>query len=383
MQTSAASDIAMPPPELMARMSGTGEPEPEAFLASGRRTLEDWEHALSSVRVQLPSARRLLDWGCGPGRVSRWMGDLARTVEIHAVDIDGQSIAWDAANIPFVSFQHVEPHPPLPFDDGYFDVVVNHSVLTHLDESMQDQWLVELHRVTAEGGTVLLSIHGHHAWSVAMDNARALGFEVPASEVDRLSREGIIFMADDWWTGGPYPDFYHTTYHSPAYVFERWSAYFDIVAFLPRADGGFQDIVILRPRNDPQPLPVWAAPTVPVAEVQASQSSAPPPDELARAQLLIDGGAPAQSRSWYRRAVRRGIDRAGRNQATHQQEIDRALAAAIRQMSQQDLSGHLEAARYRSDEIAKRQAQRMGRLEDQIAALEARLAAFEKRAADS
>ena len=45
--------------------------------------------------------------------------------------------------------------PPLPFDDGCFDLVYGISVFTHFREAMQLRWLEELARVTARGAFLL------------------------------------------------------------------------------------------------------------------------------------------------------------------------------------------------------------------------------------
>jgi ubiquinone/menaquinone biosynthesis C-methylase UbiE len=51
---------------------------------------------------------------------------------------------------------------PLNFADQHFDLIFNHSVVTHLDEKYQDAWLAELHRVTKPGGILLLTVSGEH-----------------------------------------------------------------------------------------------------------------------------------------------------------------------------------------------------------------------------
>ena len=69
-------------------------------------------------------------------------------------------IAWCQANISYAQFT-VGPHdPPLPYPDHHFDLVINHSVFTHLDERYQDLWLTELQRITSPGAILLLTGEG-------------------------------------------------------------------------------------------------------------------------------------------------------------------------------------------------------------------------------
>jgi hypothetical protein len=66
----------------------------------------------------------------------------------------------------------------------------------------------------------------------------------------RLYREkGFVYVEADGWAGGPFPDFYHSTFHAPWYVFEHWSQFLELKAYIVRGALDFQDVVVLRPRN--------------------------------------------------------------------------------------------------------------------------------------
>ena len=47
-----------------------------------------------------------------------------------------------------------------------------------------------------------------------------------------------------------FPDFYQTTFHKKKYIYDEWSAYFDIVEYVERGILNYQDAVILRKRSD-------------------------------------------------------------------------------------------------------------------------------------
>ena len=97
----------------------------------------------------------------------RWMEEFGRTRTLVGTDIDARAIEWASENLPFARFDVNEGVPPTRYRVGEFDLVVNHSVFTHLDEHYQDLWLAELQRITAPDGLLVLSIHGEHAFKVS------------------------------------------------------------------------------------------------------------------------------------------------------------------------------------------------------------------------
>jgi SAM-dependent methyltransferase len=238
-----ADASALPPADLIWRVAGT--PDEQWFLDSGKQTVVDWTAALESVGADLGSARRILDFGCGCGRVERWLQELGQHSELHAVDIDADAIAWAADHLPWARFQVGPTWPPLPYPDGYFDLVVNHSVFSHLDARYQDAWLQELRRVTSPGAYLLLSFHGDHAFDTMCQAMEAAG---ASAEPHRrsLAASGILFFEEDLWTGGPFPDFYHSTFHAPEYVRWHWGQFFEVRSLLERRALDYQDIVVLR-----------------------------------------------------------------------------------------------------------------------------------------
>ena len=52
-------------------------------------------------------------------------------------------------------------------------------------------------------------------------------------------------MQDDAWAAD-FPSCYQNMFHSLSYVFEHWSRYMEIAAYLPRGSLSLQDMVVLR-----------------------------------------------------------------------------------------------------------------------------------------
>ena len=229
----------LPPLDLLERVSRPFTVEEAATVRDGfdnypREQLRGLERALAIVDRQFGDFRRLLDFGCGPGRYLRHLGPLAVSTELHGADVDEDAIRWLRTNVPFGEFTVVAPMPPTPYADGWFDLVINHSVFTHLDVDMQDLWLAELHRITQPGAILLLTVHGLDEWKRTLEGFASDG-QVDYVDVlrERFERDGVVFFADDHHVGSAHTDRYHTTFHDPGYVIERWASWFDVVAYLP------------------------------------------------------------------------------------------------------------------------------------------------------
>ena len=85
----------MPPLELRSRV--TQMPEEERFAELGKS-------ARQSVIESLPGGwtfdgKRVLDFGCGAGRVLRWFTAEAERCEFLACEIDAASVAWLEKNL--------------------------------------------------------------------------------------------------------------------------------------------------------------------------------------------------------------------------------------------------------------------------------------------
>lgn len=321
----------VPPTDLISRVtqpfsSDNRDAARRAFHHHALDNVQRFEAAAQMVGAPLEAARRLLDFGCGPGRLMRLLGELAAGgTELHGVDIDSELVGWAQANIDFAEFV-VGPHePPLPYPDAHFDVVINHSVFTHIDRARQDMWLTELQRVTAPGGVLLLTVHSARQWNQALVDMDA-GGEDTAAYRRELEETGLIFLADDSFIGTTHPDWYHSTFHAPWYVFEHWSEFFNVRAYVP--EGSItQDLVVLERvvEHDPMLRPIGHGNTE--AAAGAADDAHPTPGVAAREGLARARWQQAQSdarqSTWGR--IR---ERAMRGELARADAVDEHLIAA-------------------------------------------------------
>jgi SAM-dependent methyltransferase len=131
----------------------------EEYLASGQRDLHDMEDILTRAGISLVDLGNILEFGCGDGRMIRWLDDLAHTREIWGVDIDAGRIFWCKQHLgPRLRFLTTTSVPHLPFEDRHFGFAFAGSVFTHIDD-LADAWIAELRRILRPGGKLFMTVH--------------------------------------------------------------------------------------------------------------------------------------------------------------------------------------------------------------------------------
>lgn len=195
-------------------------------------------------RAGAPSLGRVLDFGCGTGRMTRWLLPEARVDEVWGVDFDARCIQWDQTHLsPPFHFLLCSSLPSLPFEDGSFDVVVGGSVFTHISE-MADGWLLELRRVTRPGGLLYLTIQdAAFIEAVTRDNPDLWISRLVETHRSVLGRLG--HGADVVSVGRRGND--AMVFHDREALVRRWSAHLDLVEVV---EGAYfaQTALVLRKR---------------------------------------------------------------------------------------------------------------------------------------
>jgi SAM-dependent methyltransferase len=245
----------IPPSSIRAR---SGSPAVKHYIPGGIEAANELAAVLGRHGKSFEDFDAIYDWGCGAGRVLRRVATMGRPgARYYGSDVDGPAIAWAQEHLPQIEFKQSEYRPPLPYEDDSFDLVYSISIFTHLNESMQFEWLADLARVMRPGAMGLLTVHGHHAYGEAtsgafVSNSRSC-MERVQSHGD-LDDEGIVYEPYEisGWNQRDFPgidDTFGITFHSPDYVRERWAEHFEVVGIEPRSiSDGWQDTVVVRAR---------------------------------------------------------------------------------------------------------------------------------------
>lgn len=155
------------PNEILREASSIGDLS--SFYAIG----EAWSHLVTHY---LPENPKVLDLGCGCGKLARFLFNNPNLSYV-GIDIYLPSIKWcqhafSGENDRF-RFEHYDgysalynPHGKvspteyrLPLDDESVDMIVCASLFTHLYENDAKHYLSEIFRVAKKGGQAIISIH--------------------------------------------------------------------------------------------------------------------------------------------------------------------------------------------------------------------------------
>jgi SAM-dependent methyltransferase len=158
-RTGASSGAAAPVPPKETWISEKYGKTTDEYLVSGRRDTQEMLDIVVRGGAPVEALGHILEFGCGDGRMIRWLAHLTGDREIWGTDIDAGRVFWCKQNLsPPFRFITTTTMPHLPFEDRYFGFVYAGSVFTHIDD-LADAWIAELRRILRPGGRLFMTIH--------------------------------------------------------------------------------------------------------------------------------------------------------------------------------------------------------------------------------
>ena len=231
-----------PIPDADRRRRVHGAEEEVAFLIEGYSTFRKIGDALTvTLGRGFDDFTSLLDWGCGCGRVTRYLSFL-QGPKYHGIDIDSDNVEWCREHMDYGEYGVIPLHPPTELPPEHYDLILGISVFTHLREKEQKEWLKELNRICIPGGIVAVTVLGDHG---------IFRGGLKADEYQEYTEKG--FLA---WRRNPDLDdvlkekeYYRNTFISHDYILKTWTEYFEIKEFKKNYIGNLQDLVIMQKPN--------------------------------------------------------------------------------------------------------------------------------------
>lgn len=230
---------AMPPAPLRYRVHGSVKPD--GFFRVGMNCARDIQKLLEDHGASYADFRGVLDFGCGCGRVLRFLPQIqTHARQVVGTDIDPKAIEWCRRRLAFARWDVNGALPPLGYPSESFDFVFAISVFTHLDESYQDAWLHEIDRILGPKGLFLATLHGE---SFAERVREGKGATIADRGICcQIGQTGVMKLDG-------LPDFYQATFHSRHYVERIWGEMFEILEYREKGMNGRQDAVLMKKRS--------------------------------------------------------------------------------------------------------------------------------------
>ncbi|HEY1435149.1 MAG TPA: class I SAM-dependent methyltransferase [Thermoanaerobaculia bacterium] len=217
----------LPPPGLRARV---GQLSRRVFRRVGEEGRDQLLAAFEGARAPGRSYPTWLDFGCGCGRLARFMAMSDPPVaSLWGVDVDVDLVDWAARHLPG-RYETMRPRPPLPFAAAMFDAVYATSIFSHYTETEQEAWLGELSRVLRPGGLL---------FATTISPALIGGFS-GVSDADRQRLAGTGFVCVN-----PTGDFNaRAAFHAVPYLEKAWGRVFNLRSHQTRGFVGYQDLSV-------------------------------------------------------------------------------------------------------------------------------------------
>jgi SAM-dependent methyltransferase len=150
------------------------------YWDSGKTIAAQMTRLLENNGIHSNKLHRILDFGCGCGRILRHLTETANR-ELHGSDYNPLLVKWCQEYLPFADFRLNHLTPPLSYDADYFDFIYLRSVFTHLGKELQKSWMQEFWRILQPGGILYFSTAG-----------KTRNIELDKDEIDRLHKGDIV-----------------------------------------------------------------------------------------------------------------------------------------------------------------------------------------------
>jgi SAM-dependent methyltransferase len=201
-------------------------PEDQMFGGHGRHYFGVGRSAMMNIMTAMmcrmayaggdQSPEMILDFGCGHGRVARYLRAAFPSARVEVTDYNKQGVAWCAA--------HLGCHDM--GDDvsaDYYDLIWVGSVITHLPEEAAKELLASLKRALRPYGVLVITTGGRlgllhlHGFASAETDRRYKSYS--------LSAEGAATIVKDYHTGGHgYHDYPNQKGYGCALISSDWMA---------------------------------------------------------------------------------------------------------------------------------------------------------------
>lgn len=218
--------LAVPPVDLWQGYAATRA----EFLATGRQDIATMLGILKNAGESGETLRRVLDLGCGAGRMLRFYPRVDDSSEHWGVDVNAKYVAWCQQHLsPPLFFATTTSAPHLPFEDNSFDLVYCASVFTHVSD-LADAWFLEVRRVLRHDGYAYITIHDRHTVQLLLTEYKdKRGFVDFVDQLRRFDKQTSV-LSLDYTSFSMGADPYSQVFYDIDALLAKWSRLMRVVS---------------------------------------------------------------------------------------------------------------------------------------------------------
>lgn len=204
---------------------------------------------------RMADARKLLDFGCGWGRIIRFFIKDVDPARLYGCDPVEQMIRLCEQHNRWCNFRKIDTNPPTPFEDESFDLVYGYSVFSHLSEEMHETLLLELRRILRPGGLLIMTTRGRDFMLICEKLRQRMDLESlhpgPRSSAGAFldTRQCLADFDSGRYCFSPLEhewSYWGETAIPKAYVLNRWTRHFTFLEYIDDRSRCEQNVIVMR-----------------------------------------------------------------------------------------------------------------------------------------
>jgi SAM-dependent methyltransferase len=242
-----------PPDEIQRNIVGSSG---KHALGEGFNFYSEIKRYAANLGRPLTRDSRILDFGCGWGRMIRFFLKDIVADNLYGIDVNSEMIDICLNTVRLGNYSAGKPEPPTEFDNNSFDVVYAYSVFSHLSESVHIKWVKELSRILKPGGILIVTVWGRNfiefcrslrGQNHEFEGHKALANSFLDTEAAFADYDNGKFLYSATGGGPALPaSFYGEAVISPGYVKREWTKYLTFCDFVDDPAKFNQAVIVMQ-----------------------------------------------------------------------------------------------------------------------------------------